>query len=208
MPSPIKRWTDVYIALFEQRILLVAGAVIASAVIISDRVAITNLERKLREKEYILAPGVTDFAKVTPGIISKDYVREFAESIAATLGSFSAKEVERRYQELEKYLSSDFRLTFREKTKKDLGLFASTDVAETFSANSSEIEEAPNGFRAAVFGTQTRYVSGLKVYEGAHVIVFLMVGLAPSASTPWALQITDISRLSEEEFRKQQRSMK
>ena len=181
---PIKRWTDLHIALFEQRILLLIGATVAVGIAISDRVAITNLEQKLREKEYILAPGVTDFAKVVPGVIAPQYVREFATSIATTLGSFSAKDVERKYQEVEKYLASDFRITFREKTKKDLALFATNDVAETFSVTSCDVREAEGGFTATVFGTQTRFIAGLKVFEGPHVFVFTLTGQAPSANTP------------------------
>jgi hypothetical protein len=206
--NPLKRWTDIHIALFEQRILLLSLAVSALVLVVSDRITIHDLESKLREKEYILAPGLTDFAKVTPGIISKDYVKEFAESIAVSLGSFSASEVERRYKDLEKYLAGDFRIKFREKTKKDLSLFATNDIAETFSVKTTEILESKIGFEANVFGTQTRYVSGLKVFESAHVITFSLKAVAPSANSPWALEIQDISRLSEDEFRKQQRSVK
>lgn len=202
---PLKRWTDIQLALFEQRILLITITLFALALIITDRVTIHKLEMKLREKEYILAPGVTNFARVSPGIISKDYVKEFAETIAHTLGSFSAKQVEQRYSELEKYFASDFRIKFREKTKKDLSLLASNDIAEMFEIRSTEVREIADGFKAFVFGSQTRYVSGLKVFEGSHVIAFTLKGIAPSATTPWALQILDISRLSEDEFHKQQR---
>lgn len=205
--SPIKGWTDIHIALFEQRLLLVIISLVSLVIIITDRVSIHNLETKLRDKEYILAPGLTDFAKVIPGIISKDYVKEFAESIAVSLGSFSANEVEKHYKELEKYLSSDFRIKFREKTKKDLSLLASNDLAEMFSVKSTEVKETKLGFQASVIGTQTRYVSGLKVYEGSHAIVFELKGVVPSSNTPWALVIQDISRLSEEEYLKQQRKM-
>lgn len=208
MPHPLKRWTDLHIALFEQRILLTMLAVGMLILVITDRITIHDLEAKLREKEYILAPGVTNFAKVTPGIISKDYVTEFAESIAVSLGSFSANEVEKRYKDLEKYLTGDFRIKFREKTKKDLSLFASNDLAEMFSVKSTEITENKSGFGASVFGTQTRYVSGLKVFEGPHVITFSLKAAAPGANSPWALEIQDISRLSEDEYRKQQRSIK
>ena len=208
MPDPIKRWTDIHIALFEQRVILGIVTFFALALIISDRITIHKLEIQLREKEYILAPGLTNFAKVSPGLISKEYVKEFSETLARTLGSFSASEIARSYAEIEKYLASDFRIKFREKTKKDLSLFASNDVAEMFEVKSTEVTETENGFIASVFGTQVRYISGLKVFEGQHVITLILKGVAPAANSPWALEIQEISRLPDDEFRKLQRSHK
>ena len=77
-----------------------------------------------------------------------------------------------------------------------------------FSVKSTIVMEKDPGFEVVVSGTQTRFVSGLKVFEGSHVIILSLKAVAPSAGSPWALEIQDISRLSEDEFQKQQRSMK
>ncbi|MBI2601894.1 MAG: hypothetical protein HYW48_02460 [Deltaproteobacteria bacterium] len=208
MSNPIKRWTDLHIALFEQRILLIVVSIAALILIITDRVSLNELQTKLREKEYILAPGVMDFAKVNPGVISHDYVREFVESLSLSLGCFGASDIETRHRGLEKYMADDFRIRFRETTKKDLTLFTSNDVAELFSVKSTEIIEKDSGFEAVVKGTQTRFVSGLKVFEGPHVFIFSLKAVAPSSASPWALEIKDITRLSEEDFQNLKRSVK
>ena len=203
----IKRWSDLHIVLFEQRLLLGLITLAAVSVTAFDRITIYRLETQLREKEYILAPGLTDFARVRPGVISSEYVKEFSESLASSLGNFSAREVEERYRTLEKYLANDFRIQFREDTTKQLKLLASNDVAEMFVPQHTEVKEQENGFIASVFGQHIRYVAGLKVFEGRHVILFTLKGVAPQANRPWALEVQNIARQTEELY-EQQRSHK
>lgn len=206
MKKALKRWSDIHIALFEQRILLVVVGTLATALLISNQFTINDLQRQLRNKEYILAPGLTDFARVTPGIIAKEYVAEFAESLAAQLGNFTSKEVMDRYDSIEKYLASDFRIKFKEEITKELKLLASKDIAEMFVTSQSKVSESESGFQAAIFGNQFRYISGLKVFNGSHVFVFDLAPTAPRPGSPWALEVTGITRLSEEQYLQQQRS--
>lgn len=204
MNKLLKRWSDLQIVVFEQRIVLTLVLFIGSAVIIWDRYLIKNLEYKLREKEYILAPGVVDFARVKAQLIPKTYVEEFAKTLAKTLGSFSARDVENQYKDLEKYLDAPFRIKFREETKRILKEISNNDVSELFSPHQIEVTEKNDVFIATVKGTLIRFISGLKVYEGAHVMEFSLKGVSPHESAPWALIVTEIKRQTEDTFQKQQ----
>jgi hypothetical protein len=200
----LKRWSDLQTVVFEQRIILAMLLIVGGSVMIWDRYLIKSLEIKLREKEYILAPGVVDFARVKAQLIPKVYVEEFAKTLAKTLGSFSARDIESQYRDLEKYLAVDFRIKFREETKKTLKEISTNDVSELFSPNGIEVIEKNDVFIATVKGTLIRFVSGLKVFEGAHVMEFSLKGVSPHESSPWALIVTEMKRLPEEFYKKQQ----
>jgi hypothetical protein len=207
MNTVLKRWSDLKTAVIEQRILLILICLTSGGIISVDKIRISKLEHKLGQKEFILAPGVTDFVSVRPQIIPEAYVKEFSNFFAKSLGSFVGKEVAGQYQNLEKYLSPDFRVRFKASIVTTLKEFESNDVSELFSPTKVDISESTvggtDGFAVTVTGSLIRFVSGLKVSTESHVVSLDLKAVAPTSHTPWALQVDSFTRQSEQDHIRQ-----
>ena len=77
------------------------------------RLEIASLHKKLREKEYILAPGVLDFTVVSPQNVPDSYVDDAVSDFLSDLGNISATNVDEQYGRLKRFMSDSFGLLLK-----------------------------------------------------------------------------------------------
>ena len=83
-----------------------------------SRYEIHGLEKKLREKEYILAPGVMDFTPASAQSVSDSYVVNAAMTFLGMLGNVNAANIDEQYKRLASFMSADLAIQFEDEARE------------------------------------------------------------------------------------------
>ena len=80
--------------------------------LVSSRVEIYALQKRLREKEYILAPGVIDFTPASHLSVTDGYVADAASDFISDLGNVTNTSIDEQYARLTRFMSKDLKVKF------------------------------------------------------------------------------------------------
>jgi len=145
---------------------LVVGVFLAYFVV--SRVEVAGLSSKLREKEYILAPGVQDFIAVSPQSVPASHIQNAAMEFLQTFGNLNAVNIDEQYARLAESMSQDLRVQFdleagpwRAKVKED-------GIAQILSVTDKEIRATNDGYKkeAAARGVPYQILMRMFIIEG------------------------------------------
>jgi len=73
---------------------------------------ISSLTMKLREKEYILAPGVQDFMPASPHSVSDRYIEHAVSDFISKVATVSPANIGPQYQQLAESMSHELKVKF------------------------------------------------------------------------------------------------
>ena len=177
-----------------QYIVALTVAVLISNFAIS-RYEVNSLEKKLREKEYILAPGALDFATASPQSVSDEYVTSAAMTFINLLGNVNATGIDEQYHRLATFMSSQLRVQFEEEATAWRENVKSENISEILKVTDRHIVAiSQGGYRATVLALRERYANGESMGRTEEMIEMTMKLVPPERGKMWFLEITSLKR--------------
>ena len=168
-----------------------------------SRHEIYSLYGKLREKEYILAPGVQDFTPANPQTVSESYVGEAVSDFINKLGNISSGNVDEQYGALAKFMSPQLRIKFEAEASDFRAQVKTENLSELLTVTQREITPSGDGFYHVVaLGRRDRYINNEFVGHQDEVIEMVLELVAPKRERPWYVQINSLTRSDADTFRK------
>lgn len=165
------------------------------------------LHERLRQKEYILAPGVQDFTPASPQTVSEDYVNDAVDDFISKLGNVSAGSIDSQYKALESLMSPQLKIKFGSEAEAWKAQVKSENIAELLTVGDREI--TPNGegfYRVVVTARRDRYLNNEYVGHNDEVIEMTLQLVAPKRERKWFIQINSLVRSDADLFRKKQKT--
>ena len=186
--------------LLQNLVLLIIG--LFGVYFIITRYEISNLYSKLREKEYILAPGVVDFTPASPQTVTDSYVESAVMSFLRTLGNINPVNIDEQYTELSGYMSHDLKVRFDMETREWTEMVKLENISEVLKITDKEIISDEKGnYKVVAVTTRERYAGSDYLGKTDEVIEMVLNLIPPRQGKKWFLQITSLTRTESTSFR-------
>lgn len=186
--------------LLQNIVLLVIG--LFSIYFIVTRYEIGNLYSKLREKEYILAPGVSDFTPASPQTVTDGYVENAVMSFLRTLGNINPVNIDDQYTELSRYMSHNLKVLFHMETSEWAEMVKLENISEVLKVTDKEIVSDERGhYKVVAIATRERYANNEYMGKTDEVIEMILKLIPPKQGKKWFLQISSLTRTEANSFR-------
>ena len=182
--------------------IIVMLILILSIVFISDRFEISSLYKKLREKEYILAPGVIDFTPAAPQSVSDSYVKSAVIDFLGQLGNVNPVNIEEQYRSLSSQMKPDLKVRFLAETSDWVKKVKAENITETLTVNEKQIETDEHGsYKVVAIVRRDTYINNEHIGFQKEVIEINMNLVPPKREKKWYLQINSLFRTDFETYK-------
>jgi TraE protein len=169
-----------------------------------SRFEIMGLEKRLRAKEYILAPGVVDFTTVSPQSVSDSYVVNAAMSFLALLGNVNAANIDEQYKRLTAFMAPELGVQFSAEAREWLDTVKAENISEILRVTDREIVATEEGFyKVTALATRERYSNSESMGRVDEVIEMTLKLVPPVKGKEWYLEITNLKRTRADGFKRQ-----
>ncbi|MGE3680304.1 MAG: TraE/TraK family type IV conjugative transfer system protein [Bdellovibrionales bacterium] len=160
-----------------------------------SRYEIHGLEKKLREKEYILAPGVMDFTPASPQSVSDSYVVNAAMTFIGMLGNVNAANIDEQYKRLASFMSPELAIQFEEEAREWRETVKTENISEILRVTDREIAATDGGFyKVIVIAQRERYSNSESLGHVDEIIEMTMRLVPPVKGKEWFLEVTSLKR--------------
>lgn len=186
--------------LLKNIILLLVG--VFSVYFLISRSEISGLYTKLREKEFILAPGVVDFTPASPQSVTDGYVDNAVMSFIRTLGNTNPVNIDEQYADIATYMSHDLKVRFEMETSDWVETVKLENISEVLKVTDKEIISDEKGnYKVVAIVVRERYANNEYLGKTDEVIEMLIKLVPPKQGKRWFLQITSMTRTEANSFR-------
>lgn len=159
-----------------------------------SRLEISSLHGKLREKEYILAPGVLDFTKASPQMIPNSYVHDAAMDFLSSLGNVSAANIDEQFTSLKRFMSKELKVQFDVDTVDWIEQVKTDNISQILKVTDLEITSNLDGaYRVIALGKADFYADQQYLGHEDQVIEMILRLVPPESGKRWYLQINSLS---------------
>ena len=180
-------------------ILILAAAFVLSFIL--QRVEVYSLYSKLREKEYILAPGVQDFTPASANTVSDSYIAQAVNDFLGKLGNVSSASIDEQYHMLAEFMGPDLKAKFLSEASEWITKVKADNISELLTITDKEIRATTSGqYRVIAMARRDTYINNEYVGHTDEAIEMDMLLVAPSQDRRWYLQVTRLSRQSVNSF--------
>lgn len=180
-------------------ILLIVTA--SLAYFVTSRVEIASLYTKLREKEYILAPGVQDFIPAAPQTVPQRHVVAAAMDYLGQFGNINPVNIEEQYQRLSESMSPQLRAQFLSEAQSWKFKVKTDSLAEVMTVVDKTIESDDKGHFKCTANVRTdSFVNNEHIGYRDEVVEMMMTVVPPEDGKRWYLELTALSRASRNSF--------
>ena len=177
-----------------QNLLLLVLCLFGAYFFIS-RWEIARIYTKLREKEYILAPGAIDFTTASPQRVSDDYVDSAVMSFVQSLGNINSVNIDQQYKRLSEYMSPSLKVRFQAEIASWVDTVKKDNIAEILKVKSREIiSDEMGNYKAVITASRERYAGSDYLGRSDEVIEMILKLIPPADGKRWFLQMTFLSR--------------
>ncbi len=160
-----------------------------------SRYEIHGLEKKLREKEYILAPGVMDFTPASPQSVSDSYVMNAAMTFLGMLGNVNAANIDEQYRRLSSFMKPELSIQFEEEAREWRETVKSENISEILRVTDREVVSTEDGFyKVTAIAQRERYSNSESLGHVDEIIEMNMRLVPPVKGKEWFLEITSLKR--------------
>lgn len=186
--------------LLKNIILLLVG--VFSVYFLISRNEISGLYTKLREKEFILAPGVLDFTPASPQSVTDGYVDNAVMSFVRTIGNTNPVNIDEQYADIASYMSHDLKVRFEMETSDWVDTVKLENISEVLKVTDKEIISDEKGnYKVVAIVVRERYANNEYLGKTDEVIEMLIKLVPPKQGKRWFLQITSLTRTEANSFR-------
>lgn len=177
-----------------QYILAIHLAAFAMNFVLS-RYEVHSLETKLREKEYILAPGVMDFTPASPQTVSDSYVINAAMTFLGMLGNVNAANIDEQYKRLASFMSPELAIQFEQEAREWRETVKQENISEILRVTDREVVPSEDGFyKVTAIAQRERYSNSESLGHIDEVVEMKMRLVPPVKGKEWFLEITSLKR--------------
>ena len=151
---------------------------------------ISGLYKKLREKEYILAPGVLDFTPAAPQTVTDSYINDAATDFLSDLGNVNGASIDEQYARLARFMSKKLRIQFEMHTAQWVAQVKAEGISQMLTIREREIKSDDKGnYKVVALGRAEFY--GNQSYLGFEdqVIEMTLRLVPPEMGKRWTLQV-------------------
>ncbi|MGE3263095.1 MAG: TraE/TraK family type IV conjugative transfer system protein [Bacteriovoracia bacterium] len=167
-----------------------------------SRIEIHGLEKKLREKEYILAPGVMDFTTAAPQTVSDSYVVNAGMSFLSMLGNVNAANIDEQYKRLATFMAPELRVQFEAEVAEWRETVKNENISEILRITDREAVATGEGFyKMTAIANRERYSNSESLGRVDEVIELTMRLVPPMKGKEWYLEITSLKRSRADGFK-------
>lgn len=160
-----------------------------------SRYEIHGLEKKLREKEYILAPGVMDFTPASPQSVPDTYVVNAAMTFLGMLGNVNGANIDEQYKRLATFMSPELSIQFEDEAREWREMVKSENISEILRVTDREVVTTDDGFyKVTAIAQRERYSNSESVGHVDEVIEMKMRLVPPVKGKEWYLEVTSLKR--------------
>jgi len=203
--SAIPNYVAYKAALVREKLLLqyvcIGLAALLAAVYLTSRLEVSGLVESLRTKEFILAPGVSDFIPVAPRSVPDSYVQHAVSDFVSTLGNTTPTNIEERFAQLASLMSPALQVQFAAESPEWIAKARSENVSELTSVLDKRIESDEKGRYMATVSTRTEtFIGGEAIGYRNEVIELGLRLVPPDAGRRWYLEITSLARTSADAY--------
>lgn len=168
----------------------------------ATRIEISNLHGKLREKEYILAPGVMDFTSASAQMIPNSYVHDAAMDFLSSLGNINSSNIDEQYAALKRFMSEKLKVQFEVDTDEWIEQVKNDSISQILKITDIEITSNNEGaYRVIALGRADFYSDQQYLGHEDQVIEMILRLVPPESGKRWYLQITSLSWEKQENFK-------
>lgn len=183
--------------------ILVIHLVAFTANFAVSRFEILSLEKRLRMKEYIMAPGVVDFTTVSPQSVSDSYVVNAALSFLSLLGNVNAANIEEQYKRLAAFMAPELGVQFSAEAREWVETVKSENISEILRVTDREIVATNEGFyKVTALTTRERYTNSESMGHVDEVVEMTLKLVPPVKGKEWFLEITNLKRTRADGFKR------
>lgn len=177
-----------------QYVLAIHLAIFAAYLVLS-RLEVHGLQTKLREKEYILAPGVVDFTPASPQTVSDTYVVNAAMSFVSLLGNINSVNIDEQYQRLATFMSPELAIQFEQEVLDWKEAVKTENISEILKVTEREVVADGNGnYQVTALARRERYSAGENLGYTDEVITMNLRLVPPAKGKEWYLEIASLKR--------------
>lgn len=203
--SAVPNYVAYKAALIREKLLLqyvcMGLAALLAVVYVSGRFEVSDLATSLRTKEFILAPGVSDFIPVAPRSVPDSYVQHAVSDFVLTLGNTTPTNIEERFAQLATLMSPALQVQFAAESPEWVAKARAENVSELTTMLDRRIESDDQGrFKATVSTKTETFIGGEAIGYRNEVIEMGMRLVPPDAGRRWYLEITSLTRTSADAY--------
>lgn len=167
-----------------------------------SRYEISGLYNQLREKEYILAPGVQDFIPAAPQTVPERHVIAAASEYLAQFGNINAVNIDDQYERLSESMTPQLRAQFLAEGETWKAKVKADNLTEVMAVIDKTIESDEKGNYRVVANVRTdSFVNNEHIGYRDEVVEMSMSLVPPEAGKRWYLQITSLSRTNRNSYK-------
>lgn len=175
-------------------------AVLAAHFVLT-RFEISSLYTALREKEYILAPGVQDFIPAAPQTVPERHVIAAAMDYMGQFGNINPVNIDEQYERLSESMVPQLKAQFLVEAQSWKLKVKADNLSEVMSVLDKTIESDEKGnFRTVANVRTDSFVSNEHIGYRDEVVEMMMSLVPPEDGKRWYLQITSLTRSSRNSF--------
>ncbi|MGE3611002.1 MAG: hypothetical protein AB7I27_15535 [Bacteriovoracaceae bacterium] len=168
----------------------------------SSRIEVSNLHQKLREKEYILAPGVLDFTTASPQAVPDSYVNDAVTDFLSDLGNVSGNNIDEQYNSLKRFMSDKLKVTFEMETADWIEQVKSEGISQILTVMNKEIKTDNDGNYQVVATARAEFYANQQYLGHEDQVIEMSMKLTPpQKSHRWYLQLTSLSWTKADAFK-------
>lgn len=168
----------------------------------SSRIEVSNLHQKLREKEYILAPGILDFTTASPQAVPDSYVNDAVTDFLSDLGNVSGNNIDEQYNSLKRFMSDKLKVTFEMETADWIEQVKSEGISQILTVMNKEIKTDNDGSYQVVATARAEFYANQQYLGHEDQVIEMSMKLTPpQKSHRWYLQLTSLSWTKADAFK-------
>ena len=168
----------------------------------TSRMEISSLHHKLREKEYILAPGVLDFTTASLQAVPDSYVNDAVTDFLSDLGNVSANNIDEQYNTLKRFMSNKLKIAFEMETTSWIEQVKTEGISQILTVIDKEIKaDNDENYKVVATARAEFYASQQYLGHEDQVIEMTMKLSPPEKGRRWYLELTSLSWGKAETFK-------
>jgi len=167
-----------------------------------SRFEVLSLYSKLREKEYILAPGVQDFTAASPHTVSDSYVQAAVTDFLNRLGNINPVNIQEQYLTLAESMNAQLRVKFQAESLEWINKVKDDNLSEILTVLEKEIRSNEDGFYKVTAITRVdSYINADHIGARDEVVQMILKLVPPSRNSRWFIEIESLSRSTADAFK-------
>ncbi len=181
-------WQNVSLVLF----------VLSCTIFMIDYNQINDLQKRLREKEYIVLP---DYIPVSPHTISDQYISYAVDEFISQLGNVHFSTISKQYSKLSENMDLPLRRRFEEEVYEWIKYVEKEKITEVVTCDDKEIYTKNDGiYRVTAICKKETYVNHDFIGEVEEVIELKIGAIPPKKKNRWVVQIKELTRGKKKTF--------